>query len=125
MDMQLLLATFSFAFVTSITPGPNNLMLLASGAHFGFRRTIPHVIGISLGMAALLLCMMAGLGTLFTQFPILQWVLKIVGAGYLLWLAWKIAFAPVGELKGREIDGAKPMTWGKRYCSNLSILKHG
>ncbi len=51
MDTQLLLAMVSFAFVTSITPGPNNLMLLASGAHFGFKRTIPHMLGISLGMA--------------------------------------------------------------------------
>lgn len=109
MDMQLLLATFSFALVTSITPGPNNLMLLASGANFGFRRTIPHMVGIALGMVVLLLCILAGLGTLFMQFPVAQTALKIVGAAYLLWLAWKIAFAPVGELKGKET--AQPMTW--------------
>ena len=111
MDTQLVLAAISFAFVTSITPGPNNLMLLASGANFGFKRTIPHMLGISLGMAALLLCIIAGLGTLFIQFPMAQTVLKVLGAAYLLWLAWKIAFAPVGELKGRETGEAKPMTW--------------
>lgn len=109
MDTQLLLATFSFALVTSITPGPNNLMLLASGANFGFKRTIPHMLGIALGMIALLLCILAGLGTLFMQFPVAQTVLKILGAAYLLWLAWKIAFAPVGELRGNET--AQPMKW--------------
>ncbi|WP_020560179.1 LysE family translocator [Thiofilum flexile] len=111
MDTQLLLAILSFAFVTSITPGPNNLMLLASGANFGFKRTIPHMLGISLGMAVLLLCILAGLGTLFTQLPLAQTALKVLGAAYLLWLAAKIALAPVGELKGRETGNAKPMTW--------------
>jgi threonine/homoserine/homoserine lactone efflux protein len=111
MDTQLLLAMVSFAFVTSITPGPNNLMLLASGAHFGFKRTIPHMLGISLGMALLLLCVISGLGTLFIQFPVMQTGLKVLGALYLVWLAWKIASAPVGELQGRETRNNEPMRW--------------
>ena len=95
MDTPLLLGMLSFAFVTSVTPGPNNLMLLASGANFGFRRTIPHMLGITCGMILLLLLALAGLGSLFLQFPLTQAILKAAGIGYLLWLAWKIATAPV------------------------------
>ncbi|HPQ96841.1 MAG: LysE family translocator [Thiothrix sp.] len=95
MNTQLLLAMLSFAFVTSVTPGPNNLMLLASGASFGFRRTIPHLLGIICGMVLLLSLALAGLGSLFLQFPPAQTALKAIGIGYLLWLAWKIASAPV------------------------------
>ncbi len=97
MDMQWLLALLSFAFVTSATPGPNNLMLLASGANFGFRRTIPHMLGISVGMILLLSVTLTGLGGLFVQFPLMHTVLKVVGVAYLLWLTWKIISASVQE----------------------------
>ena len=112
LDLPLLLATASFAFVTSATPGPNNLMLLASGANFGFRRTIPHMLGIVLGVALLLALTLAGLGELFLRYPPSQWVLQVAGVSYLLWLSWKIATAPVGELKAD--DGAveaRPFSW--------------
>ena len=111
MDAQLILAMISFAFVTSITPGPNNIMLLASGANFGFRRTIPHMLGIGLGMVLLLSCVIAGLGEVFTRFPFLQLALKVAGALYLTWLAWKIAFAPVGEIGANVQERAQPMRW--------------
>ncbi|WP_020393980.1 LysE family translocator [Thiolinea disciformis] len=114
MTAQLLLAMFSFAFVTSITPGPNNLMLLASGANFGFKRTIPHMVGISMGMALLLILTLAGLGSLFVAWPAAQTALKLVGVAYLLWLAWKIASAPVTdnqEPATHKSIAAQPMRW--------------
>ena len=82
-----------FAMVSSITPGPNNVMLTASGATFGYRRTLPHMLGISLGAAAMLLLVGAGLGTAFTTWPVLYTLLQIVGGVYLVWLAWKISQA--------------------------------
>ncbi len=115
MDMQLVLAMLSFAFVTSSTPGPNNLMLLASGANFGFRRTIPHMLGIACGMILLLLVTLAGLGELFARFPLAQTALKVIGVVYLLWLAWKIASAPVHEQavagKTAAVTDSKPFRW--------------
>ena len=90
MDLQLLLAAASFAFITSATPGPNNLMLTASGVTFGFRKSLPHILGISIGVGSLVLVTAAGLGSLFSQSPALQQGLKIVGSIYLLWLAWQL-----------------------------------
>lgn len=80
-----------FAFVSSVTPGPNNVMLTASGATFGYRRTVPHMLGISLGVVAMLLLVGLGLGVAFEREPRLYTWLKYLGAAYLLWLAWKIA----------------------------------
>ena len=76
----------TYSFVMSITPCPNNVMLTASGAAFGFRRTIPHMLGISFGCAIQLLSVCAGLGAIFTQWPESQTVLRWVGALYLLYL---------------------------------------
>ena len=91
MSHESLLALVVFAGVTSITPGPSNLMLLASGANFGFRATVPQVLGITLGFTSLLLAVGLGLGVLLTAFPALHMGLKAVGALYLLYLAWRIA----------------------------------
>lgn len=93
MTHDLIAALFLFALVSTVTPGPNNLMLTASGANFGFRRTIPHMLGISLGMVLMVLLVGLGLAQLFTAIPMLYQVLKIVSIAYLLWLAWKIANA--------------------------------
>lgn len=106
---ETILALVSFAFATSITPGPNNLMLTASGVNFGFRRTIPHMLGIGAGFVALLLAVGAGLGSLFTAFPPLQVALKIAGAVYMLFLAWKI-FRAAGIDGGSAAD-SRPMTF--------------
>ena len=110
MTMLSLLAIVSFAFVTSVTPGPNNLMLLASGANFGFRRTLPHMLGISIGMALLLTSVLAGLGELFSRFPVLQMLLRIAGVGYLLWLSWKILQTPPRALQEGN-DDARPFSF--------------
>jgi threonine/homoserine/homoserine lactone efflux protein len=80
-----------FAFITSVTPGPNNMMLLASGVNFGLSRTWPHIFGIAFGVSTLLVSVALGLGTLFVLYPPLNTALKFVGAAYMLWLAWKIA----------------------------------
>ncbi len=110
MTLLNLIAIASFAFVTSVTPGPNNLMLLASGANFGFRRTLPHMLGISLGMVLLLTCVLGGLGELFSRFPQLQVLLRIAGVGYLLWLSWKILQTPPRDLQQGDNE-AQPFSW--------------
>lgn len=103
MSLNAFLALLVYAFVTSITPGPNNLMLLASGVNFGIARTVPHMLGISTGFLVLLLAVGFGLGAALTAFPALHSALKIAGAAYLLYLAWKIAMSrSVGDGKGAE-----------------------
>ncbi|MGL5363013.1 MAG: LysE family translocator [Bosea sp. (in: a-proteobacteria)] len=97
-----------FAFASSITPGPNNIMLTASGVNFGFRRTIPHMLGIGLGFMLLIACIGFGLGALFTAIPALALAVKVAGAIYMLWLAWKIANASEISEAG---SSAKPLTF--------------
>ncbi len=99
-----------YAFVTSITPGPNNLMLLASGVNFGFVRTIPHMLGIAGGFLSLLLGVGFGLGAVLTAFPSLHLALKVAGGAYLLFLAWRIA---TSRSMGRADEGAatRPMSF--------------
>ncbi len=97
-----------FAFVTSVTPGPNNLMLMASGANFGFRRTIPHMLGVALGFVFMAALVGGGLGGLFQQMPQVVTVLEVAGVAYMLWLAWKIAHAAA---PGERAAGATPMTF--------------
>nr|WP_073101607.1 LysE family translocator [Pollutimonas bauzanensis] len=108
MTLTVLLSLALFAFVSSITPGPNNVMLTASGATFGYRRTLPHMLGISAGVALMLLLVGAGLGTVFEAMPMLYTALKYAGAAYLLYLAWRIA-------RAGGVDGAaarsKPFTF--------------
>jgi threonine/homoserine/homoserine lactone efflux protein len=99
-SLSALPAGILFALVTSITPGPNNTMLLTSGVNFGFRRTLPHVFGISAGVVLLMLCVGFGLGEAFHRFPALYSVLEIASVAYLLYLAWKIGTS--GEVKLRN-----------------------
>lgn len=106
--METLLALVVFAFTTSITPGPNNMMLFASGVNFGFRRTIPHMIGIGIGFLTLLLGVGLGLGALLSAYPPLFLGLKFAGGLYLLWIAWTIGTSrSLSEGKA----GAHPMTF--------------
>ena len=93
MNLELLPALAAFALVSSITPGPNNLMLMASGANFGFRRSIPHMLGIGIGFCLMVLLVGAGLVQVFDSYPISHVILKICSVLYLLFLAWKIANA--------------------------------
>ena len=108
MSFAILAALLGFAFVTTVTPGPNNLMLMASGANFGFRRTLPHMLGIVGGLSVMALLVGAGLMALFDALPALNLVLKVASVCYLLWLALKIATAaPMAE---RDAD-SRPMTF--------------
>lgn len=93
MTQELLFGLIGFAFALSITPGPNNLMLMASGANFGLRRTLPHMFGISLGHGFMVFLMGIGLLELFAVYPLARTVLTGITSVYLLWLAWKIANA--------------------------------
>lgn len=93
MSYEILTALAAFAFVTSITPGPNNLMVMASGANFGITRTIPHLLGISLGFVLMTVLVGAGLAQLFKNYPAAFSALKIVSVVYMVFLAWKIASA--------------------------------
>ncbi|MEO9655473.1 LysE family translocator [Marinomonas sp.] len=111
MDLSFLLTFAVYAFVMSGMPGPNNIMLLASGARFGFRRTLPHMIGIGVGMGVLILSSLLGLGTLFSLFPSLYVLLKWLGGAYLLWLAWKIATAPTNEFSDSGHQQAAMRWW--------------
>jgi threonine/homoserine/homoserine lactone efflux protein len=107
-SLEVFLALAGFSFVTSITPGPNNLMLLTSGVNFGFLRSIPHMLGIGIGFMFLLLCVGFGLGQVLTAYPPLHLALKVLCVAYLLYLAWKIANSgPIEEQEGK----ARPMTF--------------
>jgi threonine/homoserine/homoserine lactone efflux protein len=109
MPSEVFAALLVYALVTSITPGPNNFMLLASGVNFGFRRTVPHMLGIGAGFLALLLATGLGLGALLTAYPPLHLALKLAGGAYLLYLAWRIALSrSLGNGNGA---GARPMTF--------------
>lgn len=98
--MEYLLTLIGFAFATSATPGPNVLMVAASAAQVGFRRVIPHMLGVSLGFPAMFLAIALGLGLPFESYPWLHRAMQVAGGAWLLWLAWKIASAPPpGEAK--------------------------
>lgn len=108
--METLLPLVVFAFVSSITPGPNNVMLTSSGLLFGFMRSIPHMLGITVGFGMLLALCAAGIGSLIVAVPSVMQILKIAGSLYLLYLAWQlrdIAYRPQQESQ------AKPLSfWG-------------
>ncbi len=122
MTYELLLALIAFAFVSSITPGPNNLMLMASGANFGFRRTVPHMLGVGLGFTFMVLLVGTGLVQIFDRYPVSYTILKIASVIYLLYLAWKIANAaptqdqavkgtPMTFLQAASFQWVNPKAW--------------
>lgn len=104
MSVDILFALAMFSLITSLTPGPNNLMLMASGANFGFRRTVPHMLGITFGFMAMLLLVGLGLIRVFDAYPVIYSVLKVASVVYLVFLAYKIATAAPIERTGT--DGA-------------------
>jgi threonine/homoserine/homoserine lactone efflux protein len=108
MAHDLIWALLVFVVVTLFTPGPNNAMLMATGLNFGFRRGLPHLLGVALGFAVMVLAVGLGLGALFRAYPAVYLILKYAGAAYLLYLAWQIASAgPVadgGKEHGRPIS---------------------
>jgi threonine/homoserine/homoserine lactone efflux protein len=119
--METLLALVGFSVVSSVTPGPNNVLLWASGASFGFRATVRHVIGTALGIGAMALVVAAGVGAVFTALPQLALVMKVVASAYLLYLAYQIAGAralerrqlahPLGLLQAAAFQAINPKAW--------------
>jgi threonine/homoserine/homoserine lactone efflux protein len=141
MTYELLFALLGYAFATSITPGPNNMMLMASGANFGLRRSVPHMLGISIGHSVMVFLVGVGLSQLIHQFPAFNTALKILSAAYMLWLAWKIAnaAAPVdGKVSGKPFtflqaaafQWVNPKAWGmaitatSQYAPDQSIRSY-
>ena len=117
MPLDTFLALVLFAFTTSITPGPNNMMLFASGVNFGFRRTIPHMFGIGVGFFSLLIGVGLGLGALLHTVPVVYTALKFAGGAYLVWIAWKIASSRRPLIAWLTISSAPPSP----YISAVSI----
>jgi threonine/homoserine/homoserine lactone efflux protein len=120
MSQQLLLAFVVFAAVMYFTPGPNNVMLLSSGLTYGFRRTLPHITGIVIGMAFMIAAVGVGLGTIFIAYPVLQTILKYAGAAYLIYLAVMIAMS--GPAKPGQDNARGPMTfWGAAMFQWINV----
>jgi len=113
---DILYALIAFCFVAAVTPGPNNLMLMASGVNFGLRRTIPHLMGVVLGFAFMVAVVGAGLDVVFARFPALLPAMRYVGAAYMLWLAAKLALSgPLSDSSGAKrplgFFGAAAFQW--------------
>ena len=109
MTVDLLSALAAFAFVSSITPGPNNLMLMASGANFGLTRSLPHMMGVAIGFTVMIVLVGVGLMQLFDLWPASYEVLKYGSVLYLFWLAWKVANA--AEPGRASEQGGNPITF--------------
>jgi threonine/homoserine/homoserine lactone efflux protein len=129
MRQDVLYALILFCFVSGATPGPNNMMLMSSGVNFGFRRTLPHLLGVVLGFSLMIVLMGAGLDAIFTRFPHLMSFMRWAGAAYMLWLAWRIANSgPIrqGEERGRPLGfvGAAAFQWinPKAWAIAISAL---
>jgi threonine/homoserine/homoserine lactone efflux protein len=111
LSQRLLFAFVTFAFVMFFTPGPNNIMLMSSGLTYGFRRTLPHMAGVTLGFAFMIASVGVGLGTVFIAYPVLETLLKYAGAAYLVYLAIVIAMS--GPPTAEKATRRGPMTfWG-------------
>lgn len=106
--MELLLAIFVFAASTSITPGPNNIMIMASGMNFGTRRSLPHYLGICIGFPAMVAVVGLGFGFIFDTYPLIHEIIKVVGIVYLLYLSWLIANSAPKSLDSTE---TKPISF--------------
>jgi threonine/homoserine/homoserine lactone efflux protein len=125
----------TYTFVMSITPGPNNVMLTLSGARFGFRRTVPHMLGIACGFVVQLLAVCAGLAALFARWPALQSSLAWVGAAYLLYLGYTLlrrkdvsaetTGRPVSFLQAAIFQFLNPKAWVMTATAATLFLPHG
>ncbi len=108
MTYETILAIALFSLVGSVSPGPSNFMLLASGTNFGFWRTVPQILGITVGLSSVLLAVGFGLGALIHAYPPIGLALKIAGSAYLLYLAWRIAMSRA--VPSGETNSARPLT---------------
>jgi threonine/homoserine/homoserine lactone efflux protein len=122
MTLEILTALSLYAFVTSVTPGPNNVMLMASGANFGFARTVPHMLGVGIGFGVMVFLVGVGLMGVFQAIPHSDLALKALSVVYMLYLAWKIASAsgiddgprssqPMTFLQAAAFQWVNPKAW--------------
>lgn len=123
-----------FSVAMSGTPGPNNVMLTASGARYGYARTLPHIVGILGGCVALFVAIALGLGAVFERYPSVQWALRLAGSAYLLYLAWRIATAappnldtngdarPLNVWQAAAFQFANPKAWIMGLTLTASFL---
>jgi threonine/homoserine/homoserine lactone efflux protein len=119
--LEGLLPLMTYCAVMSGTPGPNNVMLATSGANFGYRKTLPHLLGINTGVFLLTLVVCLGLGAVFARYPAIQQWMRVAGALYLVYLAWKLAGAstvgaggagkPLSFLEGAAFQLVNPKSW--------------
>ncbi|MBV9548741.1 MAG: LysE family translocator [Alphaproteobacteria bacterium] len=113
MPSAALLSLCWLAFIGSVTPGPNNIMLAASGVNFGIRASVPQMAGIFVGIVVVTLASGFGLGAIFSAYPLVRDLMRLAGFAYVVWLAWRIAIA--GSLGGGDLP--HPM----RFSTSLSI----
>lgn len=98
-----------FSAASLFTPGPNNIMMMSSGAHFGFRKSVPHMLGVMLGFPFMTLLAGIGLGAILQRYPLIHELLRFAGAAYIGWMAWKIANTKT--LHAKEDVPSKPLTF--------------
>ncbi|MCP4596989.1 LysE family translocator [Neptuniibacter sp.] len=108
--MELYIAILVFAVSTTVTPGPNNIMILSSGVNYGVKRSLPHLLGICIGFPLMVAAVGLGFGSVFESFPIFHELIKVMGLTYLLYLAWKVATASTGPLETKD-NNSRPMTF--------------
>ena len=106
--MDVFFAVLFFAFSTTITPGPNNVMIMSSGVNYGIKASLPHWLGICFGFPLMVLLVGLGFGVVFERYPHLHQLIKVLGVAYLIWLAWRIASA---EPKAIEQGKSKPFSF--------------
>jgi len=109
-EWQDLLPLITFIFTSSITPGPNNIMLTSSGTNYGFIKSVPHILGVTIGIDIMLISAGLGLGAIFVQQPILKTLLKYLGTAYLLYLAWRISRTKPPKFDTHNKNKTKPLT---------------
>lgn len=108
--MELYIAIFIFAASTTVTPGPNNIMMMSSGVNFGLKRSLPHLLGICLGFPLMVAGVGIGFGSLFEKFPLIHEIIKVSGVLYLIYLAYLVATSAPSSLEGSTKE-AKPLTF--------------
>ncbi|MCP4384162.1 MAG: LysE family translocator [Hyphomicrobiales bacterium] len=137
MRIEVLLPLLGFVVAATTTPGPNNLMVLASGANWGLGRTLQHIAGISLGLPLMTVAVGLGLETVFERYPLIHDILKFVSFGYLLFLAWRIARAkrpvarvdrsrPLNIFEAMAFQWVNPKAWAMIFgATALFTTNHG
>ncbi|MGH1367617.1 MAG: LysE family translocator [Maritimibacter sp.] len=132
MTFDLLRGLALFAFVTSITPGPNNIMLMASGVNFGLRRTVPHMVGIFFGFISMIALIGLGVSAVFDARPWLDEALKVAALAYMVWLAWRVAHAaapaqdqtgeasPLSAFQAAAFQWVNPKGWAMALGANAA-----